>query len=36
MVRRSSKEVSVDCRTSAGFDGGFIECMLVFFGIELH
>jgi hypothetical protein len=36
LLRRFSREVSLDCRTSTGFNGRFVECMLVFFGVELH
>jgi hypothetical protein len=36
LPRRFSREVSLDCRTSAGFNGGFVECMPVFFSVELH
>jgi hypothetical protein len=36
LLRRRSREVSLDRRTSAGFNGRCVEFMLVFFGIELH
>jgi hypothetical protein len=36
LLCRLAREVSLACRTSARFNGGFVEYMLVFFGVKLH